>query len=220
MRKCALLFVCLLLLGCGDDDGPSTPTTPTPAPAPAPAPPPTPTPPPAPTTATLTGVTRNSDGQLIGFVTVRVTDGANAGRNTVSDAFNGSYRLESLTAGSVTFSATGEGFLEDRRSITLVNGNNTLDFSLATAPPPSIEINAVILNANPGVSSEWGFEAQSSTSFRSYDWDFGDGGAVSNGRSREAHNYLNPGVYVVRVSAVPTSGGARVTGTRTITVTF
>jgi PKD repeat protein len=214
MRKCALLFVCLLLVGCGDDDGPTTPTTPTPAPAPAPAPAPPPTPP-APTTATLTGATRNSNGQLIGFVSIRVVDGADAGRNTVSDAFTGGYRLELLTAGNVTLSATGEGFLEDRRSFTLVNGNNTLDFTLATAPPPSIEINATPLN-----SSEWAFEAVSSTSFRSYDWDFGDGGAASNSRSRESHVYLAPGDYQIRVSAVPTNNGPRVTATKTITVIF
>lgn len=221
MRKCARLFVCLLVLaGCGDD-GPSTPTTPTPAPTPAPTPPPPtpPPPPPAPTTATLTGVTRNSNGQLIGFVAIRIVDGADTGRNTVSDAFTGGYRLELLTAGNVTVSATGEGFLEDRRSITLVNGNNTLDFTLPTAPPPSIEIRATQLNASAG-GSEWGFEAVSSTSFRSYDWDFGDGGAASNSRSTESHLYLTPGIYAVRVSAVPTNNGPRVTATTTITVSF
>ena len=217
-----LLFVCLLFAGCfaGCDDNKSTPTTPTPAPAPAPAPTPTPTPPPpAPTTATLTGVTKNSNGQLIGFVTVRILDGADQGKTSVSDAFTGGYRFEGLTAGSVTLSATGDGFLEDKRSIQLVNGTNTQDFTLATAPPPSIEIKAQQLTANPS-SAEWGFEAVSSASFKSYDWDFGDGGAVSNGRAREQHQYLIPGIYGVGVSAVPTNGGARVTATLLITVTF
>src|SRR5262250_1893278 len=126
--SCALILLCLLCAGC--DDNKSTSPTPTPAPAPAPAPTPTPTPPPpapTPTTATLTGVTKNKDGQLIGFVNVRLVDGADAGRNAQSDGFSGAYRIEGLSAGNVTLSATGDGFLEDRRSITLVNGNNTLD---------------------------------------------------------------------------------------------
>lgn len=219
-----LLFVCLLFAGCfaGCDDNKSTPTTPTPAPAPAPAPTPTPTPPPpapTPTTATLTGVTKNSNGQLIGFVTVRIVDGADQGKTTISDAFTGGYRFEGLTAGNVTFSATGDGFVEDRRSLTLVNGNNTQDFTLAAAPPPSIEIRAQQLNASPA-GAEFGFEAVSTTSFSRYDWDFGDGGASSNARSTEQHMYLVPGEYGVRVSAVPSNNGPRVTATLKITVIF
>jgi hypothetical protein len=216
--SCVLILLCLTFSGCDDSPAP----TPTPAPAPAPAPAPTPTPPPpapTPTTATLSGFTKNSNGQLIGFITVRIVDGADQGKTSVSDAFTGGYRFEGLTAGNVNFSATGDGFLEDKRSIQLVNGNNTQDFTLNTAPPPSIEIMAQQLNANPG-GSEWGFEAVSSTSFKSYDWDFGDGGAISNGRSREQHLYLAPGNYGVRVSAVPTNNGPRVTASLAIQVSF
>jgi PKD repeat protein len=152
-------------------------------------------------------------------VRVRAVDGADAGKDATSDPFTGAFRLEGLTAGNVTFSATGDGFLEDRRSVTLVNGNNTQDFTLAIAPPPSIEIKAQVITAS-GTSAEWGFEAASSTSFRSYDWDFGDGGAISNGRAREQHVYLAPGIYGVGVSAVPSNGGPRVTATLVIQVSF
>jgi PKD repeat protein len=220
--SCILIVLCLMLAGC-DGDSPTTPTpAPAPAPAPAPTPPPTPPPPPpppAPTTATLTGSTKNANGQLIGFVTVRIVDGADQGRNTVSDGFTGTYRFENLTAGNVTFSATGDGFQEDRRSATLVNGSNTLDFTLPFAPPPAIEIVASQLNSSSG-GSEWGFEARGNIPFRSYDWDFGDGGAASNSRALESHFYLTPGVYLVKVSAVPTNNGPRVTAQITITVSF
>jgi PKD repeat protein len=137
----------------------------------------------------------------------------------VSDAFTGGYRFEGLTAGNYNFSATGDGFVEDKRNINLVNGNNTQDFTLATAPPASIEIMVQQLNASP-TGAEFGFEAVSSASFKSYDWDFGDGGAISNGRAREQHRYLFPGVYGVGVSAVPNNGGARVTATLKIEVSF
>ena len=221
-RSCVLILLCVMFAGCGDDNK-STPTpAPTPTPTPAPTPTPTPTPPPAPTptTATLTGVTKNSNGQLIGFVRVRIVDGADAGKDAVSDAFTGAYRFEGLTAGNVTLSATGDGFLENRQSITLVNGNNTQDFTLPFAPPPAVEIKAQPLNVEPGVSSEWGFEATGNTTFSRYDWDFGDGGAVSNGRSTEAHVYTTQNVYQVRVRATPSNGGAAVVGTLTITVSF
>ena len=216
--SCVLILLCLAFAGCDNNNTPAP--TPTPAPAPAPAPTPTPPPPaPTPTTATLTGFTKNSNGQLIGFVTVRILDGADQGKTSVSDAFTGGYRFEGLTAGNVMFSASGDGWVEDKRSIQLVNGNNTQDFTLATAPPPSIEIMAQQLNATPG-GAEFGFEAVSSTSFRSYDWSFGDGGAISNGRAREQHQYLVPGVYGVGVSAVPANGGPRVTATLKIEVSF
>jgi len=220
-RSCVLILLCLMFAGC--DDNKSTPTpAPTPTPTPTPAPTPTPTPPPAPTptSATLTGVTKNSSGQLIGFVRVRIVDGTDQGKDATSDGFTGAYRLEGLTAGNVTVSATADNFLEDRKSVTLVNGSNTQDFTLANAPPPSVEIRAQPLNADPGISSEWGFEAVSTTSFSRYDWDFGDGGAVSNGRSKEAHVYMTTGVYQVRVAATPSNGGARVTAALTITVSF
>jgi PKD repeat protein len=152
-------------------------------------------------------------------VTVRILDGADQGRNATSDGFTGTYRLENLTAGNVTLSATGDGFQEDRRSVTLVNGSNTLDFTLPFAPAPAIEISATQLNASPG-GSEWQFEAKGNTSFRSYDWDFGDGGAASNSRATESHFYIVPGVYLVKVSAVPTNNGPRVNAQLTITVSF
>lgn len=217
--SCVLILLCLMFAGC--DDNKSTSPTPAPAPAPAPTPAPTPTPPPAPTptTATLSGVTKNNNGQLIGFVTVRIVDGPDQGKTSMSDPFTAAYRFEGLTAGNYNFSATGEGFVEDKRNINLVNGNNTQDFTLDIAPPPSIEIRAQQLNATPG-GAEFGFEAVSNTSFKSYDWSFGDGGAISNGRAREQHMYLAPGDYGVGVSAVPANGGPRVTATLKVEVRF
>jgi len=220
-RSCVLILLCLMFAGC--DDNKSTPTpapTPTPTPAPTPAPAPTPPPAPTPTTATLTGVTKNTNGQLIGFVRVRIVDGADQGKDAVSDAFTGGYRIEGLTAGNVTVSATADDFQEDRKSITLVNGSNTQDFTLPFAPPPAVEIRAQALNVDPGVSSEWGFEATGNTTFSRYDWDFGDGGAVSNGRASEAHVFTQQNVYQVRVRAQPSKGGNPVIGTLTITVSF
>lgn len=219
--SCVLILLCLMCAACGDDNKSTSPTpAPTPAPAPAPAPTPTPPPPaPTPTTATLSGVTKNNNGQLIGFVTVRILDGPDQGKTSVSDSLTGAYRFEGLTAGNYNFSATGDGFLEDKRNINLVNGNNTQDFALAIAPPPSIEIRAQQLTATPG-GSEWGFEAVSTTSFKSYDWDFGDGGSITNGRSREQHMYLVPGIYGVGVRGFPSNGGPPVTATLVIQVSF
>src|SRR5262245_19691515 len=109
-RSCALILLCLVFVaGCGSDDN-NTPTpAPTPAPAPAPAPTPTPPPPaPTPMTATLSGATKNDNGQLIGFVNVRILDGPDQGKTAQSDPFTGAYRFEGLTAGNYNFSATGD----------------------------------------------------------------------------------------------------------------
>lgn len=219
-RSCLPVLLCLVLFGC--DDNPTTPPTPTPtpAPAPAPAPAPSPPPPPAPTTAALTGLTKNSDGLLIGFVKITVADGPDMGRTATSDGFTGAYRFESLTIGNANFIATATNFLEDRRGV-FVNGTNTLDFTLAPGPPPgpALEITGQQLNSGGGVS-EWGFQATGSGSFKSYNWDFGDGGAASNSRAFESHLYTAAGVYLVRCNAVPTSGGPNVTATLTITVSI
>jgi hypothetical protein len=213
-------LLCLLLAACDDSPAPTPTPTPAPAPAPAPAPPP-PAPPPAPApTGTLTGFTRNTNGQLIGFVTVRVADGPDQGRNAVSDGFTGAYRLEGLTVGDHNFTATASGFLEDKRSV-FVNGTNTLDFTLAIGPPPgpplTIDARAVIVSLG---YAEWRFEAVGSGSYRSYAWNFGDGGSVSAGRAVEQHLYDEDGEFTIRVEATPTGGGPVVTAETKITVVF
>jgi hypothetical protein len=167
----------------------------------------------------LTGFTRNSNGQLIGFVTVRVADGPDQGRNAVSDGFTGAYRFEGLTVGNQNFTATASGFLEDKRSV-FVNGTNTLDFTLASAPPqPPLTIVAQAVIVSTGYA-EWRFEAVGTGSYRSYAWNFGDGGSVSAGRAVEQHLYEDDGEFTIRVEATPTGGGPVVTAETKITVVF
>lgn len=216
-----LLLLCLLLAACDDSPAPTPTPTPAPAPAPAPAPPPPPTPPPAPTpTGTLTGFTRNTNGQLIGFVTVTVADGPDKDKKTVSDGFTGAYRFEGLTVGNANFTATASGFLEDKRGV-FVNGTNTLDFTLGFAPPPPPALTIVAREVIKSAGyAEWSFEAVGTGSYRSYAWDFGDGGSVSAGRSLEQHLYVDDGEFVIRVEATPNGGGPLVRAETKVTVDF
>ena len=92
---------------------------------------------PTPVRWTLSGTIREADAQaLIPGARVTILDGANSGRSAVADA-QGSYRLETLEAGTFGLRVTSDGFDTDTRSVTLTS-NLTVDISLrrSTAPPP------------------------------------------------------------------------------------
>lgn len=75
-----------------------------------------------------------------------------------------------------------------------------------------------VSNGGTAHYAEWRFDA--STSGRVVHWDFGDGNSADNDHRNEQHVYRREADYVVTVRAVPSSGGAEVSATRTITVTF
>jgi hypothetical protein len=134
---------------------------------------------------------------------VTVLDGVDAGKSTTTNG-NGEYRFESLTIANANFTATATGFQEDRRG-TFINGTNTLNFTLPPAPPPppTLTIQAREKIRSVGYA-EWAFVAVPSAgagTFRTFSWDFGDGGGATNSPlPEEAHNYFASGDYVIRVT--------------------
>jgi hypothetical protein len=92
-------------------------------------------------TYTLSGFVNDGTTGLSGRIanaTVRVTDGANAGKSSVTDS-SGAYSISGLTAGTFTISISITNFQTSTNSITL-SSNTALDFSLArgsSSPAPS-----------------------------------------------------------------------------------
>ena len=88
----------------------------------------------------LAGVVTSDAGERLSGVTLRVLDGANAGRTVT--AVNGDYRFDNLAVGNANLSATASGFTE-RITGTFINGANSLSFTLGkaptkpTSPPPT-----------------------------------------------------------------------------------
>ena len=148
-------------------------------------------------------------------------DGPNTGQSVVANG-NGEYRFESLAIANMNFTATASGYQEDRRG-TFVNGTNTLDFVLAVEPPPppvtpAITITSRIISGGPGTAAqEWGFVANGTVSFTSYDWNFGDGATAFDSRSEEQHVYHAKGTFTVTVTGRRASGSP-VIGTLVIQV--
>ena len=79
----------------------------------------------------LAGVVTSDAGERLSGVTLRVLDGANAGRTVTT--VNGDYRFDNLAVGNANLSATGGGFSELVKSV-FVNGANPLSFTLVKAP--------------------------------------------------------------------------------------
>jgi hypothetical protein len=95
------------------------------------APSPTQQPQPQPSTVSLTGrVQGEGTGPIIGAIVV-VLDGSNAGRSTTTGD-GGLYRLDNLTPGRGNLLATATDYLQARAG-TLIDGSNTLDFTLPRA---------------------------------------------------------------------------------------
>ncbi len=130
-----LIGVELVTASCGSNSAPTTPTTvttpnPTPSPSPTPAPTPTPQPPP---TVSLTGVVRAENGSVLVGATVRILDGANAGRSTRTGN-SGGYRFDGLTSENANLSAVASRYDESRSGL-FIDGTNTLNFTLRTTVP-------------------------------------------------------------------------------------
>jgi hypothetical protein len=151
---------------------------------------------------------------------VTVLDGPNANAFVETNS-NGDFTFATLTIGNTNFVATASGFVEDRRG-TFVNGTNTLTFTLPREPnpPPAVvplTITTRIISGGGGSDrQEWELLAESSATFVSYDWSFGDGASANDSGPREQHLY-SKGSYTVTVVARPASGSS-VTATKDISV--
>ncbi len=171
-----------------------------------------------PANATLSGTVRSSGQVRLADMLVEIIDGPDRGRQTRTGS-TGEYRLDSLSVGNVTVSARGSGHEESRRSINLVSNNNTLDFELKETVAPLSIVAARI--AGDATGSEFGFEARPLNLPPSrFHWDFGDGGAVDNGRYQESHRYVAEGDYLVQVHAQPIDGGPTLIATLVLEVRF
>ncbi len=113
----ALLCLSGFVVACNGDKSPS-PTAPS-----------TPTP----TTVSLTGNVSAVGGAKLGGATVRIFDGVNAGKSTSTDG-SGAYRFDGLTSGNGNLVATADGYDESRAGV-VINGTNTLNFTLRTTVP-------------------------------------------------------------------------------------
>lgn len=130
LRLSVVVVSLALSIACGG----SSPTSPSPTPTPSPTPSPTPAPTPTPSTVSLTGnVTVTGTSVRLGGATVRILDGANAGRSTTTDT-NGQYRFDGLQPDNGNVSATASGW-EEARAGTFINGTNTLNFTIRTLSP-------------------------------------------------------------------------------------
>lgn len=108
------LLVVGILAGCGGGGGgPASPSAPVVAPTPA--------------AGALSGsVTQNGAGAVSG-ATVRILDGANAGRTATTDG-SGQYRIDGLSSGNANVAASANG-LEVRAGVAIA-GSTTLNLSL------------------------------------------------------------------------------------------
>jgi predicted Zn-dependent protease len=116
----AALFAGFLLGACGSKS-PTTPTQDPPAPTPQ-------------TRFTLTGrVVAGTGGAALASARVEVSTGVNAGKNTTTNA-EGRYTLSDLESGEMTLQVSATGYTTQTSKITL-GANQTVDFTLPTAPP-------------------------------------------------------------------------------------
>jgi hypothetical protein len=92
--------------------------------------------PPAPTTFALTGVVRETapNVRTLGGVTVRVTDGLDAGATATSDA-TGIYSFPALKGGRMTLEATADGYLLWKIVGLTLDADMAQDVTLFPVPP-------------------------------------------------------------------------------------
>jgi len=159
-------------------------------------------------TVPLGGNVTASTGDAISGATVTVLDGPNSGE-TATTSSDGSYRFTSLTTGNVNFKATASLYDEDRRGV-LVNGTNSLNFTLTLTPvtvTPSITITGERVSGGTGTAiQEWRFTLTTNQTFASYNWDFGDGSAAGNGGIEQQHVYTTKATRTVTVTGVRADG--------------
>jgi Carboxypeptidase regulatory-like domain/PKD domain len=168
----------------------------------------------------LTGTVSSTGGQRIAGATVRVLDGVDAGKTATTNS-NGEYRFDALTIANANFSATATNFTEDRRG-TFINGTNTLNFTLAPAPPPAPTVSIIAREKIRTVGhAEWSFTAVvTNGTARFFNWDFGDGAAATNGAQEESHDYTTQGEFTVRVTTTPTGTNTPISASITINVSY
>ena len=158
-------------------------------------------------TVPLGGNVTASTGDAISGATVTILDGANVAETAVTSS-DGSYRFAALTTGNVNFKATASLYDDDRRGV-LVNGTNSLNFTLTLTPVatiPSITITGEIVSGGTGTNQEWRFTATTNQIFASYNWDFGDGSSAANGGAVEQHLYIAFATRTVTVTGVRADG--------------
>ena len=96
------------------------------------APTPTPTPTPTATTFTLSGTVTSTTGTAINGATVRINDGANAGRSTTT-AGGGVFNLTGLSVSGFTLNVTATNYVATGSPVTLTSNQNV---RVQLAPTP------------------------------------------------------------------------------------
>ena len=168
-------------------------------------------------TVPLGGSVTASTGERIVGATVTVLDGPNTGDTAVTTD-GGDYQFASLTTGNANFKATATGYDDDRRGV-LVNGTNSLNFTLTAVPAAaSITITAEIISGGTGTPvQEWRFTVTTNQTFASYNWDFGDGSSATDGGVEQQHLYTTFSARTVTVTGVY-ADGTTLDGTLEITI--
>ena len=90
----------------------------------------------------------------------------------------------------------------------LVNGTNSLNFTLTLTPlPPSITITGERIIGGTGTAiQEWRFTLTTNQTFALYNWDFGDGTAAGDGGIEQQHVYRTKATRTVTVTGVRADG--------------
>jgi hypothetical protein len=120
MKRLACVVITILCAACG-----SSSTT---APSSTTSTPPVTTP----STFTLSGTVTSTTGAGISGATVRIVDGANAGKSTTTSA-SGAYSFTGLAVAGQTVSASATNFNSVSKGVSTTS-NQTLDFQLAPTP--------------------------------------------------------------------------------------
>jgi Carboxypeptidase regulatory-like domain len=87
----------------------------------------------APSRISLVGSVIAQDGARLFGATVRIGDGLNAGRSTLTNG-SGEYRFDDLAPGSCSVSAVADGY-DSVITSRYIDGANPLDFTLRTSVP-------------------------------------------------------------------------------------
>jgi len=117
-------------------------------------------------TFTMAGVVTNKNtGRAIGNATVRVLDGANAGKSDGTDA-NGYYSIPALVRGGFTAQASASGFVSSDKPVG-ISGDTRVDFQLTpvSGTPCSCE---PVCTCNPVCTCDSVCTCQSTCSCQSY----------------------------------------------------
>lgn len=88
--------------------------------------------PPVATTFTLSGTVTSTAGAAVSGATVRIVDGINAGKATISSS-TGSYTLAGLSTSGMTVNAAATNYVPSSKGVTLTS-SQTMDFQLAPTP--------------------------------------------------------------------------------------